>query len=521
MTIVSALRYTMEVFFCGIGLNRTYLDYKVGTFDEFARGSFSCAIIDGILNELGYFASDPKIRVYWCKPGHSIVDGLVAIRYERDAVLMEKCAKEEKTLMMYVDHVSLLEKQKWAEVHKPTMQLPAVISPSKPAYKQRAEEDHREFQSAADDVVGQEGEESSDGSVMSCRSANSSDADSDFIDSDYDFAEDDEQFKQNVDEGVKDDILEKTRSNVQRQPDKDVVQEDELELPEEQKSEVTYKWKMFNKSVDVQNPILKLGMVFSNVQEVRKAITMYCVRNRVQVKKKRNNCIRFEGVCKPDCPWLFIATKDSRTGCFVLSKFVDEHTCEREWEVKELTAPLIAEEFLEEVRDNENITMKSFAKKVQKKCNMLPNRFKLARAKLAALKKIRGDEIAQYDHLWDYGEELRTQNPRSKFILKTIDPIFSSLYMCIDACKRGWLKRCRPLICLDGTHIKTKFGGQLLTAIGIDGNDCIYPIAWAIVEVECYSSWVWFLTTLKTDLNIINTSPFTIMSDKQKVIFCD
>jgi hypothetical protein len=38
----------------------------------------------------------------------------------------------------------------------------------------------------------------------------------------------------------------------------------------------------------------------------------------------------------------------------------------------------------------------------------------------------------------------------------------------------------------------------------------------AVVEVECYSSWKWFLTTLKDDLNIINTSPFTIMSDKQK-----
>ena len=39
----------------------------------------------------------------------------------------------------------------------------------------------------------------------------------------------------------------------------------------------------------------------------------------------------------------------------------------------------------------------------------------------------------------------------------------------------------------------------------------------APVEVECTSSWEWFLTTLKEDLNITNTSPFTIMSDKQKV----
>jgi hypothetical protein len=73
------------------------------------------------------------------------------------------------------------------------------------------------------------------------------------------------------------------------------------------------------------------------------------------------------------------------------------------------------------------------------------------------------------------------------------------------------------VICLDGTHIKTKYGGQLLTAVAIDSNDGIFFIAMAVVEVECYPSWKWFLTTLKDDLNVINTSPFTIMSDKQKV----
>ncbi|XP_044348461.1 uncharacterized protein [Triticum aestivum] len=37
-----------------------------------------------------------------------------------------------------------------------------------------------------------------------------------------------------------------------------------------------------------------------------------------------------------------------------------------------------------------------------------------------------------------------------------------------------------------------------------------------MVEVESTYTWEWFLTTLKHDLNIVNTSPFTIMSDKQK-----
>jgi len=56
----------------------------------------------------------------------------------------------------------------------------------------------------------------------------------------------------------------------------------------------------------------------------------------------------------------------------------------------------------------------------------------------------------------------------------------------------------------------------MLTAVGIDPNDCIYPIAYGVVEVECLESWRWFLQTLKEDLGIQNTYPWTIMTDKQK-----
>jgi hypothetical protein len=89
--------------------------------------------------------------------------------------------------------------------------------------------------------------------------------------------------------------------------------------------------------------------------------------------------------------------------------------------------------------------------------------------------------------------------------------------MSLDACKRGFLSACRPIICLDGCHIKTKFGGQLLTVVGMDPNDCIYPIAIVVVEVESLATWKWFLKTLKEDLGIDNTYLWTFMTDKQKV----
>ena len=94
----------------------------------------------------------------------------------------------------------------------------------------------------------------------------------------------------------------------------------------------------------------------------------------------------------------------------------------------------------------------------------------------------------------------------------------ATLYWSYDASKRGFLEGCRPMICIDGCHIKTRYKGNLLTAVGIDPNDCIFPIAYGLVEVECTSAWEWFLTTLKQDLNITSTAHFTIMSDRQKVL---
>ena len=73
---------------------------------------------------------------------------------------------------------------------------------------------------------------------------------------------------------------------------------------------------------------------------------------------------------------------------------------------------------------------------------------------------------------------------------------------------------CRPCICLDGCFLKTLVGGTLLSAIGIDGNNQMFPISWAIVEGENENSWRWFIEHLLEDINIVDGFGLTLVSDQ-------
>ncbi|PWA50167.1 transposase, MuDR, MULE transposase domain protein [Artemisia annua] len=44
------------------------------------------------------------------------------------------------------------------------------------------------------------------------------------------------------------------------------------------------------------------------------------------------------------------------------------------------------------------------------------------------------------------------------------------------------------------------FPGQLLTAVGIDANNEIYPVAYAVVDELNKATWCWFLKLVGEDL---------------------
>ncbi|XP_074362761.1 uncharacterized protein LOC141703046 [Apium graveolens] len=64
--------------------------------------------------------------------------------------------------------------------------------------------------------------------------------------------------------------------------------------------------------------------------------------------------------------------------------------------------------------------------------------------------------------------------------------------------------------------LKHVCGGRLLSDVGRDANNNMYPVAFAVVEYENTESWKWFLGLLRDDLELRNDQEFTIISDQQK-----
>lgn len=76
------------------------------------------------------------------------------------------------------------------------------------------------------------------------------------------------------------------------------------------------------------------------------------------------------------------------------------------------------------------------------------------------------------------------------------------------------------MIGVDGCFTKLTTGQQILAATGRDGNNNIFPIAFAIVDKENTASWSWFLTQLKYAIGGESGKfgYYTIISDRQKVL---
>jgi hypothetical protein len=179
----------------------------------------------------------------------------------------------------------------------------------------------------------------------------------------------------------------------------------------------------------------------------------------------------------------------------------------------------IRNQYLEEFRDDPTWTVHALRERVKRDYNINIPKWVAYRAKTIAMKKVYGSEVEYYQNSRDYAAAVHKWNPGNMCGLLKDDIHFHRMFVCLDACKKGMIAGCRPMIALDGCHLKGPYDGQLLCAVGRDENDDMYPIAYIVVESECKESWTWFMASLLDCLGPIEERGWVFMSDRQKVIY--
>ncbi|KAL5570950.1 hypothetical protein UlMin_020547 [Ulmus minor] len=229
--------------------------------------------------------------------------------------------------------------------------------------------------------------------------------------------------------------------------------------------------------MDLKDLSFKLGMIFDTADTFRKAVRAHAVKHKRDVKFKVNDRDRVRAVCNNDgCEWMVFASlmgDDKKT--FKLKTLNDKHTCAMVFKNRFVNSRRIAERYVGQWSANPDWNYSGVAQQ-------------------------------QYARFWDYCAELKRANPGLTVQMKCTTvpdedkPHFQRLYICLEGLKTGWRAGCRPIIGLDGCFIKGHHKGQLLAAVGVDINNQMYPIAYAIVESETRDSWRWFLELLNVDL---------------------
>ena len=94
------------------------------------------------------------------------------------------------------------------------------------------------------------------------------------------------------------------------------------------------------------------------------------------------------------------------------------------------------------------------------------------------------------------------------------DDMFKRFFWAFGHCIRSVTSSFRPMIAVNGSHLRGKYPGVLMVSVTFDANHKLFPIAFAFAEAERRDSWEWFLANLSISLGELMN--LTVVFDLQK-----
>lgn len=267
------------------------------------------------------------------------------------------------------------------------------------------------------------------------------------------------------------------------------------------------------------------GMIFETRKAFRKVIYEQSIQSGFKLRKIKNESKRVTvGCAASDCEWRVHASLLPDGITFAIKTCNPVHTCQTIDKIQ-ASARWMADKISSLVRGDRNIKKEVLREELMK-FGLQPTRFQLQRARKIALEKVDGSHAESFQNLPHYCRMVMKTNPGSiatiEFGLTLGDPIPSvkRFFVGFEGLKKGFMEGCKPYLGFDGCHLKGIYGGVLLSAVGMDGNSGLFPLAFAYVESENKDSWTFFFNLLEELLGGFNPNlEWTFMTDRQKVIY--
>ena len=277
-------------------------------------------------------------------------------------------------------------------------------------------------------------------------------------------------------------------------------------------------------------------MIFTDVNSFRESLRDYTVQQGFNIVRVKNEKSRVTAHCAAEsCPWRIHASPLSDGVTYKIKTLVSEHTCSRIIKNTEATSAWIAKKLAESFKENPTMNLDTMQEKLTKRFGIEASNMQLFRARKRCLDELEGSHANQYVLLPTYAEEVRRTNPGSIVKIQSVrnpptlneqtgnvnpnHPVFQRIFICFHALKKGFIEGCRPFIGMDGCFLKGPYGGVLISAVALDGNHGLFPLAVAVVDSENNDSWRFFLENLRDVISdALPSKPWTIMSDQQKVM---
>ncbi|XP_074337252.1 uncharacterized protein LOC141674443 [Apium graveolens] len=154
------------------------------------------------------------------------------------------------------------------------------------------------------------------------------------------------------------------------------------------------------------------------------------------------------------------------------------------------------------------------------------------RSKERALEITRGNATESFTELYSCMYMLFTSNAGSVIELQlTENSCFLYVFVALNFSTKGW-KYCTPVVVVNGTFLKSVYGGTLLVVATEDAGGKIFPLAFAVVDLENNKAWEWFFGKFRKaygsreDMIIVSDRHESIIKGANKVypevpnVFC-